>query len=254
MDHFLYILTFFAAIGGFLFGYDTGVVSGAMILIKDDFSLNSTWQELIVSVTVGTAAIFAILGGFCNDWIGRRLTIIIASILFTIGSVSMAVAPNKEILLVGRAVVGMGIGLSSMTIPMFISEVAPVEKRGTLTTLNVAFITGGQFIAACVDGGLSGVEEGWRYMLGIAMVPSVLQFIGFVFFLPESPRWFLLKNRVSEAESVLKKIRGKSYEEKEFIDLKNELENSKNETSFLKSLYRGRHEIFSLFHSSASTS
>lgn len=119
-----------------------------MILIKSDFNLNSTWQELIVSVTVGTAALFAILGGYLNDWRGRRPVVIISSIFFTIGSILLAVAPSKEVLLIGRAVVGMGIGLASMTIPMFISEVAPVELRGRLTTVNVAFITGGQFTEA----------------------------------------------------------------------------------------------------------
>lgn len=235
-DRFLYILTFFAAIGGFLFGYDTGVVSGAMILIKDDFNLSSTWQELIVSVTVGTAAIFAILGGFANDWIGRRWVIIMASIFFTVGSLAMSIAPNKEILLVGRAIVGMGIGLSSMTIPMFISEVAPIEKRGTLTTLNVAFITGGQFVAACVDGIFANVEEGWRYMLGLAMLPSVLQFIGFMFFLPESPRWYMLKNRFDEAEVTLKQIRGANYNPDEFSELKKDLDTERSNKSFFQAL------------------
>ncbi|KAH9494813.1 hypothetical protein Btru_017853 [Bulinus truncatus] len=106
---FIYVLTFFSALGGFLFGYDTGVISGAMILLRNDFSLSSVWQELIVSVTIAAAAIFALIGGFLNDRLGRRPVIMGASILFTLGSIMMAVAKDKFALLAGRVVVGAGI-------------------------------------------------------------------------------------------------------------------------------------------------
>ncbi|KAK3800759.1 hypothetical protein RRG08_003163 [Elysia crispata] len=107
---FIFILTFFAALGGFLFGYDTGVISGAMILLRNSFSLSSVWQELIVSVTIAAAAIFALIGGFLNDRLGRRPVIMGASLLFTLGSVMMAVSKDKFALLAGRVVVGAGIG------------------------------------------------------------------------------------------------------------------------------------------------
>ena len=103
-----------------------------MILMKKDFNLSPTYQELIISVTVGTAAIFAVLGGPLNDKFGRKIVSILASVFFTVGSVALAAATSKEILLIGRAIVGMGVGLASMTMPMFISEVAPVEERGRL--------------------------------------------------------------------------------------------------------------------------
>lgn len=103
-----------------------------MILIRKDFNLTPLWEELIVAVTVGTSAIFAILGGPLNDWFGRKPVTILASILFTAGSLFLGFAESKELLLIGRAIVGMGVGLASMTMPMFISEVAPPEKRGTL--------------------------------------------------------------------------------------------------------------------------
>lgn len=109
---FVYVLTFFSAIGGFLFGYDTGVISGAMILLRDKFLLNSVWQELIVSVTIGAAALFALCGGFLNDRIGRKLVIIIASLIFTAGALFLAFATDKYLLLVGRIIVGAGIGES----------------------------------------------------------------------------------------------------------------------------------------------
>ncbi|GFS06001.1 proton myo-inositol cotransporter [Elysia marginata] len=107
---FIFILTFFAALGGFLFGYDTGVISGAMILLRNSFSLSSVWQELIVSVTIAAAAIFALIGGFLNDRLGRRPVIMGASLLFTLGSIMMAVSKDKFALLAGRVVVGAGIG------------------------------------------------------------------------------------------------------------------------------------------------
>ncbi|CAE1255330.1 SLC2A13 [Acanthosepion pharaonis] len=107
---FIYILTFFSALGGFLFGYDTGVISGAMILLRNTFLLSSVWQELVVSVTIAGAAVFAIVGGLLNDRIGRRPTIMIASVVFTVGAFCMGMAPDKYVLLGGRIIVGAGIG------------------------------------------------------------------------------------------------------------------------------------------------
>lgn len=107
---FVYVLTCFAAIGGFLFGYDTGVVSGAMILVRDKFQLSTVWQELVVSVTIGTAILGSILGGILNDLIGRKPILLVASTVFTAGAVVMAVANDKAVLLIGRMIVGIGVG------------------------------------------------------------------------------------------------------------------------------------------------
>lgn len=107
---FVYVLTFFSALGGFLFGYDTGVISGAIILLRNEFNLSSVWQELIVSVTVGAAAVFALVGGVLNDRLGRRPVIMTASIVFTVGAVCMGIAGDKYLLLGGRIIVGAGIG------------------------------------------------------------------------------------------------------------------------------------------------
>ena len=107
---FMYLLTFLSVMGGFLFGYDTSVVSGAMLLLKDVFHLTAVWQEMIVSVTIASAAFFAFIGGFANDRIGRKPTIMLASIVFCVGSIFLACAINKEMLLIGRIIVGIGIG------------------------------------------------------------------------------------------------------------------------------------------------
>lgn len=114
---FVYVLSFFSAIGGFLFGYDTGVVSGAMLLLKDKFKLTSIKEEVIVSVTIGFAFLFALIGGWLNDKFGRKMTTVLASIVFTVGAAVLAAAYHFWMLVVGRAILGMGIGkLSSVAI------------------------------------------------------------------------------------------------------------------------------------------
>lgn len=113
---FVYVLAFFSALGGFLFGYDTGVVSGAMLPLKKEMNLNNLWQELLVSSTVGAAAVSSLGGGYLNGWLGRRICILIASFIFSIGGVILGLAPNKEVLLVGRVIVGLGIGEFTQTL------------------------------------------------------------------------------------------------------------------------------------------
>ncbi|XP_013406068.1 proton myo-inositol cotransporter [Lingula anatina] len=205
---FVYYLTFFSAIGGFLFGYDTGVVSGAMLLVDDDFLLSPLWHEMVVSVTIGAAAVFALIGGIVNDGLGRKPTTLMASFVFTVGASVLAAAQNAWMLLGGRFLLGIGIGFASTTVPMYIAESAPSHLRGRLVTLNNIFITGGQCVASVIDGAFCfDHKNGWRYMLGLAGLPSLVQFIGFMF-MPESPRWLVKNGQVEKATMVLSKIRG----------------------------------------------
>ncbi|XP_042563392.1 solute carrier family 2 member 13b isoform X2 [Clupea harengus] len=221
---FVYVLAFFSALGGFLFGYDTGVVSGAMLLLKREMNLSTLWQELLVSSTVGAAALSALAGGYLNGLYGRRVCILLASFIFTIGGILLSVCPDKEVLLLGRLTIGLGIGIASMTVPVYIAEVSPPHLRGQLVTLNTLFITGGQFIASIVDGAFSYLHhDGWRYMLGLSVVPAVLQFLGFLF-LPESPRWLLQKGLTQKAWQVLSKIRGTAHVDEEYDAIKTSIE------------------------------
>ena len=163
---FIYVVSILSALGGFLFGYDTGVVSGALVFIKDEFDLDPWWQEFIVSATILSAWIFSMIAGYVTDNWGRKPVIIIASIVFTIGSILLGISWSKYILLLGRLIVGAAIGLASMTVPMYIAEVAPVSVRGKLVTVNNCFITGGQFVASIVAGTFSfDTKNGWRYNL-----------------------------------------------------------------------------------------
>lgn len=209
---FVYVLTFFTAIGGFLFGYDTGVVSGAMIILKEKFHLTAIWQEMIISITIGFAALFALIGGPLNTWLGRKGAMLSASVIFVGGSLTLALANTKETLLVGRGIVGAGIGIASMTAPMYIAEISPTHIRGRLVTFNNVMITFGQFVASCIDGLFSSDQKnGWRFMLGLAALPALLQLIGFIF-LPESPRWLISKKRYDKAHQTLLKITGNNRE------------------------------------------
>ncbi|KAI4345050.1 hypothetical protein L6164_012218 [Bauhinia variegata] len=201
-------LAFTAGIGGLLFGYDTGVISGALLYIKEDFELvkNSSFiQELIVGMALFGAIFGASIGGLINDACGRKKATIIADINFAVGSLIMAFAPNPQVIIFARFLVGFGVGAASVTAPMYIAEAAPSEIRGALVSANVLMITGGQFFSFVVNYGLTKVPGTWRWMLGVAGLPALIQLILMVF-LPESPRWLFMKNRKEEAAIVLSKI------------------------------------------------
>ncbi|BFZ10376.1 hypothetical protein BsWGS_13415 [Bradybaena similaris] len=230
---FVYYLACFATIGGLLFGYDTGIVSGSMLLIKDYFELSTIWQEVIVSGTVGAAAVFSLLAGFMCDFFGRKITIMVASVVFVAGAIIMGVSQNKEVLLAGRIVVGIGIGFASMTVPVYVAEASPSDIRGRLVTLNQLFITIGILVSSVIAGAFSGMKQtGWRYMLGLAGVPGVIQFIGFIF-LPESPRWLVMKGKDEQAEKVLQRIRGKMNVQDELKEIRDAVEEDKKQEGFV---------------------
>ncbi|KAF0299328.1 Proton myo-inositol cotransporter [Amphibalanus amphitrite] len=202
----LYLLTAMSAIGGFLFGYDTGVVSGAMVLVRAEFHLSDTWHELIVSATVGTAWLLSMAAGPLADRLGRRPVILAASAAFGAGALLAALAGSQQTLLAGRLVLGVGIGLASSTVPVLIAEAAPAEARGFLTTVNIAFTTGGQLAAALLCGALADVTGGWRWMMGVAALPAAVQLPGLLA-LPESPRFLVARGRRSEAAAALTRLR-----------------------------------------------
>ncbi|XP_040030151.2 proton myo-inositol cotransporter [Gasterosteus aculeatus] len=221
---FVYVLAAFSALGGFLFGYDTGVISGAMLLLKRELDLSALWQEVLISSTVAAAALSALLGGFLNGLFGRRVCILLASFFFAIGGVVLSTAPGKEVLLAGRLIVGVGLGIASMTVPVYIAEASPPHLRGQLVTVNTLFITGGQFTASLIDGAFSYLQrDGWRYMLGLSVLPAVLQFIGFLF-LPESPRWLIQRGLTQKARRVLSQIRGNQNIDEEYDSIKNSID------------------------------
>lgn len=149
-------------------------------------------QETIVSMAIAGAIIGAAIGGWMNDRYGRRTAILIADFLFFIGAVVMAASPGPSLLIVGRVFVGLGVGMASMTSPLYISEASPAKIRGALVSTNGFLITGGQFLSYLINLAFTKAPGPWRWMLGVAGIPALLQFI-LMFLLPESPRWLYRK-------------------------------------------------------------
>ncbi|XP_057296940.1 proton myo-inositol cotransporter-like [Hydractinia symbiolongicarpus] len=207
---YVYMLSLFAALGGFLFGYDTGVISGAMIPLKKHFDLSNELQEAVVSITVGGAILGSLTAGFVSQKFGRRPVLLIASFGCSIGAVITGIAGIIWVLLLGRFVVGLGIGYASATVPVYIAEAAPAHKRGQLVTVNQLFITLGFLLANVVNAAFTYVkEESWRFMLGVAGIPSIIMFFGFLC-MPESPRWLISQGRTDEAKKVLSNLMKKN--------------------------------------------
>eukprot|EP01147_Barroeca_monosierra_P001071 gene1071-4302_t len=196
----------FAGLGGFLFGYDVGVISGALLQLEIDFKLSDLEKELVVSLMLVGAMIASALGGYIVDFFGRRDTIIGNSIIFIVGAVFMCTAVNLELLLIGRIIVGFAVSLSATSEIIFISEIAPPTKRGMLVSVNEMGITIGIFVSYLMNYAFIETRQGWRYMFGLSIIPAIVQGIGMIF-LPKSPRWLLIKNRQSLARKNLALLR-----------------------------------------------
>jgi sugar porter (SP) family MFS transporter len=194
------------ALGGLLFGYDTGVVSGALLFLKNEFGgLSSFQQELVTSLLLIGAMIGAFGAGRVADRIGRRPTILITAVIFVVGVLLAAFTPTFWTLLVARVVIGLAVGSASMTVPLYIGEMAPPRIRGALVSLNQLAITGGILASYLADYGLAG-SGNWRLMFGLAVIPAVLLFVG-ILTQAESPHWLIRQGREDEARQVLRRLR-----------------------------------------------
>jgi sugar porter (SP) family MFS transporter len=220
-ERFVYACAFIAALGGLLFGYDTGVISGAVLFITKQFALAVFPQELVVAVVLVGAAFGALAGGRLSDRIGRRRSLLVTSVIFIVGAVICAAAGSLKMLIAGRVVVGIGIGLSSTTVPVYISEVSPAKARGWLVSLFQLAITIGILVAYVVDYAFA-EGQSWRWMLGLAVVPGVALGIGMLF-LPETPRWLAENGLLDAARGVLSRIHGSANVERELAEIQGTL-------------------------------
>jgi sugar porter (SP) family MFS transporter len=190
---------------GGLFGYDQGVISGALHGITNSFSLSPLVVEVVTSwVTLG-ALIGALIAGELADSIGRKQTVLIAGAMFTLGALVQALAPDSIVLVIGRLIIGAGVGVAAVAAPLYAAELAPTNLRGRFVSAYQLAITIGIFLAYLVDGWLS-KSDAWRTMLGAAAIPGLLLF-GAALLAPRSPRWLMMKGRREEAAAVLTKIR-----------------------------------------------
>jgi sugar porter (SP) family MFS transporter len=212
------LVYFFGALGGMLFGYDTGVISGAILFISDELQLTPSLEGLVVASLLLGAAIGAACAGPLSDRLGRRNLIIAAAILFTFGAIGAALAPSVTVLVLFRIVLGLAVGTAALIVPLYLSEIAPTEIRGAISSLNQLMITVGILLAFIVNALLAD-SGAWRWMLGLAVLPSVVLLIG-MYFMPETPRWLVSRGRDDDARAVLLQSRTEEEAEAEIRDIK----------------------------------
>ena len=220
--HFVTIVAAVSALAGLLFGYDTGVISGAILFVQQDFHLTTFQEETVVSAVLLGAMIGAALGGRLADRFGRRAVLIQVALLFIVGALGTAFAPDQIWLAAGRIVVGIAIGTASFTAPLYISEISPADVRGKLVSLNQLMITIGIVCSYLSDYLLTDMR-GWRWMFGLAAVPAAILLVGLMF-VPESPRWFMRQLSRDRARAVLEKIRKPSEVDEELAEIEASLD------------------------------
>jgi MFS transporter, SP family, major inositol transporter len=199
-------LTIISSLGGLLFGYDTGVISGALLYMKVDLNLTPTSEAVVVSsLLFPGAAVGALVGGKLADSLGRRGALFICGGAFLFGAFGCALAPNVVIMVIFRILLGFGVGAASATVPLYLAEMAPVHMRGRMVTINELMIVSGQLLAFVINAVLNQVihePHVWRWMLAVAAVPAVALLAG-LFALPDSPRWYAVRGRLEDTRRVL---------------------------------------------------
>jgi SP family arabinose:H+ symporter-like MFS transporter len=217
----LALITLVAAVGGFLFGYDTAVINGANQYLKAHFSLNSVQEGMAGASAILGCIPGAMLAGFLSDRFGRRRVLFICAVLYAVSGLLSAVPRTFTEFLLARFISGLGIGASSMICPVYIAELAPAEKRGRLGSLFQLGIVLGIFLTLFINALIQGAgdevwnaDKGWRWMLAAEVAPAVLLFF-LLFFVPESPRWLIQANREPEARQILHRIGGDVHAETE---------------------------------------
>ena len=168
---FVYLAAAISALGGMLFGYDIGVISGAILFIKKDFTLSSGMEEVVVSSVLLGSLAGAAVGGMLADRFGRRKLLIVTAIVFGLGAIAAALAPGTGWLVAARLVGGTAIGVASFVAPLYISEIAPVDIRGKLVSINQVALTSGIVISYLIDYAFAG-SQAWRWMFAIAAIPA----------------------------------------------------------------------------------
>ncbi|AND85356.1 sugar porter family MFS transporter [Clostridium tyrobutyricum] len=196
------LIYIFGALGGLLFGYDTGVISGAILFIQKQMHLDSWQQGWVVSAVLLGAVLGAAIIGPMSDKYGRKKLVMLSSIIFFIGALGSAFSPEFWTLIISRIVLGMAVGASSALIPTYLAELSPAEKRGSMSSLFQLMVMTGILIAYITNYSFSGLYTGWRWMLGFASIPAAVLFLGSII-LPESPRFLVKDGRTDEARDIL---------------------------------------------------
>lgn len=219
--HRAYILriAFISALGGYLFGFDFAVISGALPFLQSKFDLNAYWEGFATGSLALGAIIGCLFAGGFSDKYGRQKGLLIAAVVFGISSLAMAMAPTRGFFIIARFSAGIGVGMASMLSPMYIAEISPAHLRGRMVAINQLTIVIGILITNLINYLLrNSGEDAWRWMFGLGVIPSALFFTG-ALWLPESPRWLVKENRIDEAKKVLKKIGDATFARQSLADI-----------------------------------
>ena len=202
---YLYICALIASFGGLLSGYDTGVISGALLYVNQSFEINSYMLGLLVS-SVSIGAVFgAFVNGFFVDKIGRRKTLLLTAFLFFIASVFCFLSQNITQLIISRMIIGLAVGIVSFCGPLYLSEISPKEKRGQIVSLHQLAITFGILFSYLTNYLCANLESNWRVMFLIGVVPAFILFFGLLF-QKDTPRWYVIKKRYDDAKKILELV------------------------------------------------
>lgn len=251
----IYLITVIAALGGLLFGYDTGVIGGTQLYFTEYFDFTSGQQGFAVASAIYGCLFGALLAGYLTNAISRKYTLILSAILFIISALGSGVADSYLTLIIYRVIGGLGIGLASMAAPMLIAEIAPAKDRGRLVSLYQLAIVIGFFVVFLatylIGGGDTGnltadelatinaynTERGWRIMFWSELIPAGLFFV-LLFFIPHSPRWLMMVGRKEQARQVLAKVNvGETAVEQELLNIQKSLSGAQSGFSF--KLFKG---------------
>ena len=227
----LYIIAIVASLGGLLSGYDTGVISGALLFINETWVLPDTLQGFLVSSVLIGAVIGAATNGILADIFGRKKIIMATAVIFILGSILCAFAPNVYVLILSRIFVGFAVGIVNFVVPLYLSEVSPKNLRGTLVSLSQWAITAGILFSYFINAVFAQAVYNWRWMLFAGVVPGLVLFIGMCF-MSDTPRWLVSKNRDDEAKKVFSKIEPDIEPEKEIAEIKETLVDNRQEKTF----------------------
>lgn len=200
-----FLIAAVAGMGGLLFGYDTGMISGAQIFIKDEFHLSATQIGMVVSAVTLGALFGAMASTTFADRVSRRTLVMAAGAIFIVGAAAATLAPSANLLVVARLVIGLGVGIASTIVPLYIAEIVPVKSRGSLVAIFQLAITAGILLAYLVNAAYADDSE-WRPVFALAGIPALALIVGMAF-LPDSPRWLVMRNRIDDARRVLNRVR-----------------------------------------------
>ncbi len=238
------IVSIVACFGGLLFGYDTGVINGALRPMSAELGLDALSEGVVTSSLVFAAAFGALVGGRCSDAVGRRTTIVALAVLFFVGTVVLVAAPGLAVLVLGRILLGLAVGGASTVVPVYLAEMAPFEIRGSIAGRNEVAIVAGQLAAFVVNAGigstLAHVDGVWRIMFAISALPAVALFIGMLR-MPESPRWLLERGRRDEALAVLRSVRGDARALAELAEVEPVAADAHRAATGVRAVLRSRH-------------